>query len=74
MYKRQANDRGLECLLVIDACAPVDPALVTASRSMVLMSGGIFGAVGETVPTLDALRAASPTASPTSPTDPGGPR
>jgi biuret amidohydrolase len=70
---RSANDRGLECLLVLDACTPVDPALVAASRSMVLMSGGIFGAVGTTEPTLDALRAGA-CAAPASPTDPGGPR
>jgi nicotinamidase-related amidase len=42
---RSANDRGLECLLVIDACAVGDPALVAGSLSSVCMSGGIFGAV-----------------------------
>jgi biuret amidohydrolase len=75
---RSANDRGHECLLVLDACAPVDPDLVAASRSMVLMSGGIFGAVGDCAATLEALertaRAAPPgTAPPVSPSrDPGG--
>jgi biuret amidohydrolase len=73
---RSANDRGHECLLVIDACAPVDAALVAASRSMVLMSGGIFGAVGDTDATLDALAMLAPSSPPPSPTatDPGGPR
>ncbi len=44
---RSANDRGYECLLVIDACVPHDPELVAASRSQIEMSGGIFGAVGD---------------------------
>jgi nicotinamidase-related amidase len=54
---RSANDRGYECLLVADACAPLDPALAAASLSMVEMSGGIFGAVGQTAPLLLALEA-----------------
>lgn len=52
---RSANDRGYECLLVLDACSPLDPGLAAASRSMVEMSGGIFGAVGATVDVLYAL-------------------
>ncbi len=44
---RGANDQGWECLLVADACAPVNAELSAAAVSMVLMSGGIFGAVGE---------------------------
>lgn len=52
---RSANDRGYECLLVLDACVPVDPALIPAARSQIEMSGGIFGAVGETAAVLDAL-------------------
>ena len=43
---RSANDRGYECLLVLDACRPHDPELVGASASQVEMSGGIFGAIG----------------------------
>lgn len=43
---RSANDRGYECLLVLDACRPHDPDLVGASASQVEMSGGIFGAIG----------------------------
>jgi nicotinamidase-related amidase len=45
---RSANDRGYECLLVIDACTPIDAALVPAARLTVEMSGGIFGAVTTT--------------------------
>jgi hypothetical protein len=51
---RSANDRGLECLLVLDACVPYDHTLVVSSRSQVEMSGGIFGAVGSTAAVLDA--------------------
>jgi nicotinamidase-related amidase len=56
---RSANDRGYECLLVVDACAPLDPDLVAPATSMVEMSGGIFGAVGMTDPVLAALGQAS---------------
>ena len=52
---RSANDRGFECLLVVDACAPLDPDAVPNAVSMVEMSGGIFGAVGLTDPVLAAL-------------------
>lgn len=52
---RSANDRGYECLLVLDACIPFDPTLNQAARSQIEMSGGIFGAVGETGAVLDAL-------------------
>ncbi|MDC7122936.1 cysteine hydrolase [Cellulomonas fimi] len=52
---RDANDRGYECLLVVDACVPVDPDLVAAAVSSVEMSGGIFGAVGRTAAVVAAL-------------------
>jgi nicotinamidase-related amidase len=52
---RSANDRGYECLLVLDACVPHDPALVAASRSQIEMSGGIFGAVGDSNDVLSAI-------------------
>ena len=52
---RSANDQGYECLLVLDAASPLRPDLVPASRSMVEMSGGIFGAVGLTADVLAAL-------------------
>jgi len=56
---RSANDRGYECLLVIDACASAaaDPAVAAAARSSVEMSGGIFGAVGTASATLTVLHA-----------------
>ena len=52
---RAANDRGYECLLVLDACAALDPDLRPAAASMVCMSGGIFGAVGTAGAVLDAI-------------------
>jgi nicotinamidase-related amidase len=51
---RRANDQGYECLLLTDACAPLDPTLTDASLSIVTKSGGIFGALG----TATALAAA----------------
>lgn len=57
---RSANDRGYECLLVLDACTPYDASLTAASRSQIEMSGGIFGAVGETTHVLAALAALPP--------------
>ena len=57
---RSANDRGYECLLLVDACAPLDPDSVANARSMVEMSGGIFGAVGTTDALLAALDLAAP--------------
>jgi nicotinamidase-related amidase len=52
---REANDRGYECLLVPDACIPADPALVAAACSMVMHSGGIFGAYAPVADVLAAL-------------------
>lgn len=52
---RSGNDQGYECLLVLDACSPLQPDLLPAARSMVEMSGGIFGAVGATADVLAAL-------------------
>ncbi len=61
---RDANDRGYECLLVVDACVPIDPALTGAAVSMVEMSGGIFGAVGRAADVLESLRTAGPAPAP----------
>lgn len=55
---RSANDRGFECLLVIDACLPYQEALVAASVSMIEMSGGIFGAVGHSADVAEAFASA----------------
>ena len=57
---RAANDRGYECLLVEDACAATDPDLVEAAFSMVMHSGGIFGAHAPAGDVLAALHALAP--------------
>lgn len=54
---RSANDRGYECLVVADACAPIDPGTGAGALASVAMSGGIFGAVGTTAALAAALRA-----------------
>ena len=63
---RDANDRGYECLLVVDACAAVDQGLVAAAVSMIEMSGGIFGAVGRAADVIAALDPAPATTAHTS--------
>ena len=50
-----ANDRGYECLALIDACAPHDPAVAERALSSITMSGGIFGAVGTSAALCAAL-------------------
>ena len=65
---RSANDRGYECLLVEDACASVlstPPSVRSGAVSSICMSGGIFGAVGNTRAVTDALRELRPLASST---------
>lgn len=52
---RSANDRGLECLLVIDACAPADANLADPALRIIEMSGGIFGAVATSQEVRSAL-------------------
>lgn len=53
---RRANDVGYECLLLEDLCVPLDPELQPSAISQILMSGGIFGAVGESAELLKALK------------------
>ena len=52
---RSANDQGYECLVVADACAPLDPDIGHRALRSVTMSGGIFGAVGTTASLYSAL-------------------
>lgn len=57
-FIREANDRGLNCVLVEDACASFDPRLHHAAIDMTLQQGGLFGWVATTADVLDALGAA----------------
>jgi hypothetical protein len=58
---RRANDIGYECILLEDLCVPLDPELMESSVSQILMSGGIFGAVGESAALLEALETSTQT-------------
>ena len=48
---RTLNDRGHECLVLTDGCAPLDATLGARAHHSLTMSGGIFGALG----TIDAV-------------------
>jgi biuret amidohydrolase len=52
---RTLNDRGFECLVLRDGCAPIDDELLAHALHSTTLSGGIFGAVGESYALLDAL-------------------
>lgn len=58
---RNANDRGYECLVLTDGCAPLDPWTGERALASVTMSGGIFGAIG---PSSELLAALAPSDTP----------
>lgn len=58
---RRANDMGYECLMLEDLCSPLDDELQTSSISQILMSGGIFGAVGQSSDLIAAMKEAQST-------------
>ncbi|MEZ5232000.1 MAG: isochorismatase family cysteine hydrolase [Acidimicrobiales bacterium] len=52
---RAANDRGYECLTLIDGVAPFDVELGEHALHSITMSGGIFGVIGHSADLLAAL-------------------
>jgi len=52
---RSANDRGYECLTLIDGAAPFDAEMGRRTLHSITMSGGIFGAIAPSSALLDAL-------------------
>ncbi|MEM8550910.1 MAG: isochorismatase family protein [Pseudomonadota bacterium] len=52
---RAANDKGLDCLLVEDACASDDAAFHDTILSVTTFGNGLFGAVADTDAVLAAL-------------------
>jgi nicotinamidase-related amidase len=54
---RDANDRGIECLLLSDCTGATDYANHLAALNMVKMQGGLFGAVADSTALLTALEA-----------------
>jgi nicotinamidase-related amidase len=57
---RSANDRGYECLVVTDACAPIERATGERAHHSVTMSGGIFGALATAADVIAALSQSTP--------------
>ena len=53
---RDANDRGYECLIVSDCTAATDLGNHLAALKMVMMQGGVFGAVAASDALIDTIR------------------
>ncbi len=52
---REANDRGFECVVLSDCTGATDRGNHEAALKMVLMQGGVFGAVSDSAAVLDLL-------------------
>jgi len=60
---REANDRGFECVMLSDCTGATDAGNHAAALNMILMQGGVFGAVADSaavIGLLDAMPAAAP--------------
>ncbi|HBC33939.1 MAG TPA: cysteine hydrolase, partial [Marinobacter adhaerens] len=56
---RDANDRGLECVLVEDCCGATDQANHDHAIKMIQMQGGVFGAVTDSQSLIQRLESLS---------------
>ncbi|GAA1758789.1 biuret amidohydrolase [Luedemannella helvata] len=54
---REANDRGFECLLLTDCTGATDVGNYQAALNMILMQGGVFGAIAPSSALLAAIGA-----------------
>lgn len=52
---REANDRGFECVILSDCCGATDRSNHEAALKMVLMQGGVFGAVADSTALIASL-------------------
>ena len=53
---REANDRGFECVMLSDCTGATDRGNHEAALKMILMQGGVFGAVSDSGAVIDALQ------------------
>lgn len=53
---REANDRGLECLLLSDCTMATERRHYEASLTMTVMQGGLFGAVSDSATAISAFK------------------
>ncbi len=53
---REANDRGFECVILEDCTGATDFGNHQAAIKMVMMQGGVFGAVSDSASVIEAWR------------------